>query len=190
MTRDDSGRFGPGNKFGKGRPVGSGKAYAKDIIWEKLNRLVDLVFAMPDDEFTRWVEMNKGSLSRAEMIFLKRINEEGEQSDAVKDLMDRYLPKTLKVEGEMIHRNPVIERLYDMTPSALRDELEQMDRDREIIEAEYKSIEAVKRESGASPSDGSAVGLAGGLDSRDDSVRSNDHGSVPTEGQHKHGGGN
>lgn len=112
------------------------------MIWEKLNNLVSLLFNMTDEECTKWVAENKHKLSRAEMIFLERLNGD-EDAAAIESLMDRVIGKTLKIEGEMIHRNPLIEQLYDMGPGALREDLDQLKRNKEIIDAEYKSIEAV-----------------------------------------------
>lgn len=69
--RDDKGRFGAGNNFGRGRPVGSGKQHVKEMTWGALERVVKLLFTMPEAELVQWIKDNQGDLSRAEKVFLE-----------------------------------------------------------------------------------------------------------------------
>lgn len=98
MARDSRGRFAPGNKIGKGRPVGSGKQHVKEMTWDALTRVVRLLFTMPEGELVEWISENRNSLSRAELVFLK--NENSQDLKHLNGLLDRVIGKATYAEPE------------------------------------------------------------------------------------------
>lgn len=98
MARDSRGRFAPGNKIGKGRPVGSGKQHVKEMTWDALTRVVRLLFTMPEGELVAWIKENQKSLSRAELVFLK--NENSKDLKHLNGLLDRVIGKATFAEEE------------------------------------------------------------------------------------------
>lgn len=145
--RDEDGRFGKGNKLGRGRPVGSGKGYVKDLTWDAVNRIADRIFNMPEKDMRAWISANEDQLSLAEKIYFNAVTDDRQALRVTELLLDRIIGKYFQIDGEINERNPIIERLYSMNGGALDREIEQLIKTREIIEAEYKQIEAAKKES-------------------------------------------
>jgi hypothetical protein len=123
---------------GHGRPEGAGKVHLKDMCWETLSTIAWLLFKLPEPEMREWYEANKNTLSRAERAYI----EASEHSiEVIESLLDRIVGKTLKCESDAMPRNPLIERLYTLSPENLREEIDQLIRNREIIDKENDSIE-------------------------------------------------
>lgn len=89
--RDDNGRFGAGNNFGKGRPKGSGKKHVKEMTWQALERVVKLLFTMSEPELLQWLKENKSNLSRAEKVFL--MDKHSQDLKHLNQLLDRIIGK-------------------------------------------------------------------------------------------------
>lgn len=143
--RSDDGKFGKGNDYGRGRPVGSGKLVVKDLTWQSINRIADMIFNMPEREMRAWVKENESELTLAEKIYFNAVTDERTQLRVVELLLDRIIGKYFAIDSEITERNPLIERLYTLGDGGLAREIDQLIKTREIIEAEYKQIEAAKK---------------------------------------------
>ena len=99
--RDENGRFTSGNNFGKGRPKGSGKKHIKEMTWDAMNRVVQLLFTMPDAELVQWVKDNGKDLSRAEKIFLN--NKNVNKLEHLNSLLDRIIGKATYAQPDALN---------------------------------------------------------------------------------------
>lgn len=122
--RNNDGTFSRGNRFSVGprRPEGAGKAHLKDMGWKAVETVARLIFDMPEPEMRAWFEANKHTLSVAERIYI----EQSDNIEIVETLLDRVVGKTLKVDAEVFERNPLLERLYTLSPEALSEEIEEL----------------------------------------------------------------
>jgi hypothetical protein len=138
-VRNANGTFTRGNSAaqGFGRPEGAGKCFIKDMCWDSINTIAKLIFGMPEPEMKAWVEANKSTMSLAERLYVEA---SVTSLEVIEALLDRIVGKTMKVDGEIIERNQIIERLYSLSPEAIEDEIETMIRNREIIKKENESI--------------------------------------------------
>lgn len=138
--RNNDGTFSRGNRFsvGHGRPEGAGKAQLKDMGWKAVEAVARLIFDMPEPEMRAWFEKNKHTLSVAEQIYI----EQSDNIEVIEALLDRVVGKTLKVDAEVYERNPLLERLYTLSPEALNEEIQELQRAKEIIDKENESIKS------------------------------------------------
>lgn len=137
--RNADGTFAIGNRaaVGYGRPEGAGKAQIKEMCWDSLTTVAHLIFGMPEPEMKAWVEANRQSLSLAERLFI----ESSESNLAVIEaLLDRIVGKTLKFDGQIAHRNPIMDEFEQMSPEAREQRIDELIRIREIIRKEDESI--------------------------------------------------
>lgn len=112
--RNANGTFARGNSAaqGFGRPEGAGKSFIKDMCWDSINTVARLVFGMPEAEMKAWLDANKESMSLAERLYVEASQNSLEVIEA---LLDRIVGKTMKIDSEIIERNPIIERLYTLS---------------------------------------------------------------------------
>lgn len=140
--RDDKGRFLPGNSLGKGRVPGSFKIQMRNMAWESINKIAKMIFTMPNKELEIFIKKNQDNLTRAEMAYLNASHD----IKAIECILDRILGKTINIEGEMNIRNPLIEKLYEMSDAGRRREIDQLLEDRKTIEAECKEVNKEQKE--------------------------------------------
>lgn len=76
-----------------------------------------------------------GTFSRGNKI------DEAQNIAVIESLLDRIVGKTLKIEGDIVERVPLIERLHTISPESLEAQIDELIRNREIIKKEYASIE-------------------------------------------------
>lgn len=135
--------FKPGNTAGVGfgRPKSSGKQMIKDLVWEKLNRIVELLFDTPEKDLEAILKANKETmlLSRAERLYLEKSTD----LSVIADLLDRIIGKILVSENQS-ERDPIIERLYRLGPGGVKKDIDELIEARNIINAEYRELEAPK----------------------------------------------
>ncbi|MBK8202074.1 MAG: hypothetical protein IPK68_07070 [Bdellovibrionales bacterium] len=129
--RNDDGTFSRGNKYaaGHGRPEGAGKSHLKEMCWASVEKIARLVFQMPEAEMKLWVDQNKNTLSLAERLYI----DEAQNIAVIESLLDRIVGKTLKIEGDIVERDSLIERLHTISPESLEAEIDELIRNREII---------------------------------------------------------
>lgn len=119
--RDKNGRFSSGNSFGQGRPKGSGKKHVKEMTWEALNRVVQLLFTIPEGDLVKWVKENSHQLSRAEKVFLENTN--STDLKHLNNLLDRVIGKpTFNIpEAENDEEEDLIEALQELEEEEFSD---------------------------------------------------------------------
>lgn len=155
--RDGAGRFTTGNAVAVGRTKGSGQQYVKDMCWASINKVAWLIFNLPKAEMELWIASNRHTLSLAEEAYLEEatgglgdvIDNEGmtrkrANLNVIEAILDRIIGKTLKLDSGQTERDPVIERLYQLSPGNVRSEIDRLIKNREVILAERKQIEAAK----------------------------------------------
>jgi transglutaminase-like putative cysteine protease len=64
--------------------------------------------------------------------------------NVIEAILDRIIGKTLKLDSGQTERDPVIERLYQLSPGNVKNEIDRLIKNREVILAERKQIEAAK----------------------------------------------
>lgn len=79
-----------------GRPKGSGKYHIRDMCWESINRVVQLVFATPEPEMVAYIKKNMSKLSRAEKVFLDK----SKDIRTLELLMDRVIGRPTQIIAE------------------------------------------------------------------------------------------
>lgn len=138
--RNADGTFGRGNSaaVGYGRPEAAGKVHIKEMCWDSLNTVVQLVFGMPEVEMKAWFETNKQNLSLAERIFIEA--SEGNLA-VIESLLDRIVGKTLKFDGQITHHDPIRNEYDQMTSEERERRIDELIRIREILRKEDESIE-------------------------------------------------
>lgn len=155
--RDKSGRFAAGHAIATGRPKDSGKLAVKDMCWASINKIAWLIFNLPKKEMELWIASNRHTLSLAEEAYLEEatgglgdvIDETGmtrkrANLNVIEAILDRIIGKTLKLDSGQTERDPVIERLYQLSPGNVKSEIDRLIKNREVILAERKQIEAAK----------------------------------------------
>ena len=155
--RDSKGKFLVGSTGGPGRPPEPGKQLVKDMAWASINKVAWLIFNLPKKEMELWIASNRHTLSLAEEAYLEEatgglgdvIDETGmtrkrANLNVIEAILDRIIGKTLKLDSGPTERDPVIERLYQLSPGNVRSELDRLIKNREVILAERKQIEAAK----------------------------------------------
>jgi hypothetical protein len=141
--RDSRGRLLKGFTANPGgRPESAGKALVKDLCWASINRVATALFNMPAPEFKTWLEMHRHELSIAEQMYLDAAPT---NLSVVEALLDRIIGKTLKIEDGNTERDPIIERLYILKQGQVRQEIEHLRDNEQVIDAEFKAIEAAKK---------------------------------------------
>lgn len=155
--RDSKGKFLVGSQGGPGRPPESGKQMVRDMCWASINKIAWLIFNLPKKEMELWIASNRHTLSLAEEAYLEEatgglgdvIDEGGTTRkranlNVIEAILDRIIGKTLKLDSGQTERDPVIERLYQLSPGNVRSEIDRLIKNREVILAERKQIEAAK----------------------------------------------
>jgi len=134
--RDDKGRFLAGvSKDIGGRPAGAGQQLIKDLCWESINKVAMLIFKLPKDQMLAWVEIHKDEMSLAEQKYIEAAK--GDYGlNIIESLLDRIIGKQLKIDSGNTEKNPVIERLYALSPGGVRREIDQLIRNRNMIHEE------------------------------------------------------
>lgn len=156
--RDNNGRFLAGHAYATGRPQNSGKQAVKDMCWSSINKIAWLIFNLPEEDMHVWIASNLHTLSLAERAYLEAatgglkntIDESGNSVrrdpnlNVIEAILDRVIGKTLKLDSGQTERDPVIERLYQLSPGNVKSEIDRLIKNREVILAERKQIEAAK----------------------------------------------
>lgn len=155
--RDSKGKFVVGTAGGPGRPPEPGKQYVKDMAWSSINKVAWLIFNLPEADMHVWIQSNMHTLSLAERAYLEAasggLNTIDENGTAVKRernlnvieaILDRVIGKTLKIDSGTTERDPVIERLYQLSPGNVKSEIDRLIKNREKINAERRQIENVR----------------------------------------------
>jgi hypothetical protein len=162
-VRDSSGRFQPGHKLATGRPPDSGKQSVKDMCWQSINKVAWLIFNLPEDEMHLWIRSNIHTLSLAERAYLETAtgglgdaevidHETGQKVrrtanlGVIEAILDRIVGKQLKIDSGNTEKDPVIEKLYDLSPGNVRKEIDRMIKNRQTVQDEFKRIEGSKGE--------------------------------------------
>lgn len=142
--RDQKGKFlaGVAKPEGwPGRPKDGGKQYVKDMCWQSINKIAWLIFNLPKDEMEVWIASNRHTLSLAEQMYLDAAPT---NLSVIEAILDRIIGKTLKLDSGQTERDPVIERLYQLSPGNVKSEIDRLIKNREVILAERKQIEAAQ----------------------------------------------
>ena len=158
--RDNNGRFLAGHAYATGRPQNSGKQAVKDMCWQSINKIAWLIFNLPEADMNLWIQSNLHTLSLAERAYLEaatgglggevidmesgRAQKKQANLNVIEAILDRVIGKTLKLDSGQTERDPVIERLYQLSPGNVRSEIDRLIKNREVILAERKQIEAAK----------------------------------------------
>lgn len=141
-NHDAKGRFAPGNTLSKGRPKGSGKRKVQDLCWEQINRLAEMFFKMSNKQLEAYVDFHKDKLTRAEMAYYNASHD----VKTLEALLDRIIGRQLNIDAEVTARDPIIERLYELPPGGVSQEIDQLLEARKITDAEYKDVTPPKEE--------------------------------------------
>lgn len=157
--RDNNGRFLSGHAYATGRPQNSGKQAVKDLCWASINKIAWLIFNLPEAEMNVWIQSNLHTLSLAERAYLEaatgglgevidmesgRPQRKQANLNVIEAILDRVIGKTLKLDSGTTERDPVIERLYQLSPGNVKSEIDRLIKNREVILAERRQIEAAK----------------------------------------------
>lgn len=136
--RNKKGQFAKGNQLarGKGRPKGAGTLRVQELCWEQVNRLAEMMFKWPNDKLEAFVERNQHRLTRAEIAYFNA----SKDVKVLEALLDRIIPKTMAIDATIKNKDPVIDRLYELPPGAVDQEIEELIQARNTINAEYKDV--------------------------------------------------
>ncbi len=153
--RDSKGKFI--NMPGPGRPPESGKQLVRDMCWASINKIAWLIFNLPKAEMELWIASNRHTLSLAEEAYLEEATgglnvidigngdtRKRANLNVIEAILDRVVGKTLKIDSGNTERDPVIERLYQLSPGNVKSEIDRLIKNREVILAERKQIEDAK----------------------------------------------
>lgn len=141
-NRNAKGHFAKGNTLSRGRPKSSGKLRVQELCWEQINRLAEMMFKWPNDKLEAFVEQNKNKLTRAEIAYFNASRD----VKTLEMLLDRIIPKTMAIDATLRQKDPIIERLYELPPGGVDQEIEELLEARNTINAEYKDVTPNKEE--------------------------------------------